>query len=92
MTGAQASTGIDMARGAQLAVDQINGAGGLHGVQLTVMKVDDKAIAAAGLAAARKVIAAHAFAVVGRSTPLSVSPICPSTEGPVCRSCVSPRV
>jgi branched-chain amino acid transport system substrate-binding protein len=65
MTGPQASTGIDMANGAQLAVTQINGAGGLDGMQLTLMKVNDKATAAGGVAAAKKVIAAHAFAVVG---------------------------
>ncbi len=55
MTGEQASTGIDMADGAQLAVDQINGAGGLNGVQLTVLKVNDDATAVGGLAAAKKV-------------------------------------
>ena len=65
MTGEQASTGIDMADGAQLAVDQINSAGGLNGVLLTVLKVNDNATAAGGLAAAKKVAAAHAFAVVG---------------------------
>jgi len=65
MTGEQASTGTDMAKGAQLAVDQINAAGGVDGVKLTLVKVDDKATAAAGLTAARKAIAAHAFAVVG---------------------------
>ena len=65
MSGSQASTGVDMADGAQLAVDQINASGGIDGVRLTLMKVDDKATAAGGIAAARKAIAAHAFAVVG---------------------------
>jgi ABC-type branched-subunit amino acid transport system substrate-binding protein len=65
MTGQQASTGIDMANGAQLAVDQINAAGGVDGVKLTLVKVNDKATAAGGLVAARKAIAARAFAVVG---------------------------
>ena len=65
MSGEQASTGTDMANGAQLAVSQINAAGGVDGVQLTLVKVNDKATAAGGLAAARKAIAAHAFAVVG---------------------------
>ena len=64
-TGDQASTGTDMVKGAQLAVDQINAAGGIDGVKLTLVKVNDKATAAAGLVAARKAIAAHAFAVVG---------------------------
>ncbi len=65
MTGAQASTGIDMANGAQLAINQINATGGVDGVQLSLQKVDDKATAAGGLAAAHRVIASHAFAVVG---------------------------
>jgi branched-chain amino acid transport system substrate-binding protein len=65
MSGAQAATGIDMANGAQLAIDQINAAGGIDGVRLTMLKLDDKATAAGGVAAARKAIAAHAFAVVG---------------------------
>jgi branched-chain amino acid transport system substrate-binding protein len=65
MTGAQASTGIDMADGAQLAVAQINAAGGVDGVQLKLLKLDDKATAAGGVAAERKAVAAHAFAVVG---------------------------
>jgi branched-chain amino acid transport system substrate-binding protein len=65
MTGAQASTGIDMADGAQLAVDQINAAGGVDGVRLTLLKLDDKATAAGGVAAEHRAVAAHAFAVVG---------------------------
>jgi ABC-type branched-subunit amino acid transport system substrate-binding protein len=65
MSGDQASTGIDMANGAQLAINQINASGGVDGVMLTMVKVDDKATAAGGLSAARKAIASHAFAVVG---------------------------
>ena len=65
MTGAQASTGIDMADGAQLAIDQINAAGGVRGVQLKMLKLDDKATAAGGVAAERKAVASRAFAVVG---------------------------
>jgi ABC-type branched-subunit amino acid transport system substrate-binding protein len=65
MTGDQASTGIDMANAAQLAVNQINAAGGVGGVKLTLVKVNDKATAAGGLVAAGKAIGAHAFAVVG---------------------------
>jgi branched-chain amino acid transport system substrate-binding protein len=65
MTGTQASTGIDMADGAQLAIDQLNDAGGIDGVRLTLLKVDDAATAAGGLRAAHTAISAHAFAVVG---------------------------
>jgi branched-chain amino acid transport system substrate-binding protein len=65
MTGTQSATGIDMARGAQLAVNQINAAGGVNGVKLTLIRADDGATAAGGLKAAKKVIAAGAFGVVG---------------------------
>jgi branched-chain amino acid transport system substrate-binding protein len=65
MTGSQAATGIDMARGAQLAVDQINAAGGVDGVKLTLLRVDDGATPKGGLRAAGKAIAARAFGVVG---------------------------
>jgi branched-chain amino acid transport system substrate-binding protein len=65
MTGEQASTGIDMADGAQLAVDQINAAGGVGGVQLKLLKLDDKATAAGGIAAEKKAVTSGAFAVVG---------------------------
>jgi branched-chain amino acid transport system substrate-binding protein len=65
MTGEQASTGIDMADGAQLAIDQINAAGGVDGVQLKMLKLDDKATAAAGIAAEKKAVTSGAFAVVG---------------------------
>jgi branched-chain amino acid transport system substrate-binding protein len=65
MIGTQSATGIDMARGAQLAVDQINSAGGVDGVKLTLLREDDSATAQGGLRAARSALAAHAFAVVG---------------------------
>ena len=65
MSGEQASTGIDMADGAQLAVNEINSGGGVGGLTLTLVRVDDRATAAGGLSAARKAIASHSFAVVG---------------------------
>ena len=54
-----------MANPAPLAIDQIDAAGGINGVKLTLLKVNDKATAAGGLAAAHKAISSHAFAVVG---------------------------
>jgi ABC-type branched-subunit amino acid transport system substrate-binding protein len=65
MTGAQASTGIDMANGAALAINQINAAGGIDGVQLKLLKLDDKASFLGGLSAARKALTSGAFAVIG---------------------------
>jgi branched-chain amino acid transport system substrate-binding protein len=65
MTGSQSATGIDMERGAQLAVDQINKVGGVDRAKLTLLKEDDAASPTRGLKAASDAIAGHAFGVVG---------------------------
>ncbi|MDQ1359834.1 MAG: branched-chain amino acid transport system substrate-binding protein [Acidimicrobiaceae bacterium] len=65
LTGSQSSTGIDMYRGAELAANQINAAGGVDGVQLKLVKADDKATASTGVTVAKKVIGQHVFGVVG---------------------------
>lgn len=65
MTGPQAATGIDMARGAQLAVNRINAGGGVDGVRLKLLRVDDAATAAGARRAAGNAVSAHAFGVVG---------------------------
>jgi branched-chain amino acid transport system substrate-binding protein len=65
MTGPQASTGIDMANGAQLAAAQINQGGGVDGVMLSIVRVDDQASASRAASVARRAIGAHVFAVVG---------------------------
>ena len=65
LTGAQASNGIDMARGVQLAVDEVNASGGIKGRKLSLIKLDDMAdpkMAADMVTAAQK---AGAVAVVG---------------------------
>jgi branched-chain amino acid transport system substrate-binding protein len=54
-----------MVRGAQLAVDQLNSAGGVGGVKLRLVQADDKASAATGVTTAKNVVAQHAFGVVG---------------------------
>ena len=65
MTGSQSSTGIDMAQGGQLAVDQLNASGGVNGVKLRVIRADDAASATTGVSVANRMVAQHAFAVVG---------------------------
>jgi branched-chain amino acid transport system substrate-binding protein len=65
LTGAQASNGIDMARGVQLAVDEVNAKGGIKGRTIRLVKLDDMAdptMAADMVTAAKK---AGAVAVVG---------------------------
>ncbi|CAB4892642.1 MAG: ABC transporter substrate-binding protein [Actinobacteria bacterium] len=65
LTGAQASNGIDMARGVQLAVDQINATGGVKGRKITLIKLDDKADPALALSMVTAAQKAGAVAVVG---------------------------
>ncbi len=65
MSGSQSSTGVDMFRGAQLAADQLNEAGGVDGVKVRLIRADDQASPAKGAATAKQVVSQHAFGVVG---------------------------
>ena len=65
LTGAQSSNGIDMYRGAQLAVDQVNAKGGVLGRKVVLIKADDQANPDMALSVAQKVQAAGAVAVIG---------------------------
>ena len=65
LTGSQASNGIDMYRGAKLAVDQVNAKGGVLGRKVQLIKADDQANPDIALAVARKVKARGAVAVIG---------------------------
>jgi len=46
LTGDASSYGISVQQGAQLAIDEINAAGGMNGIQLEFIMKDDKAMAA----------------------------------------------
>jgi branched-chain amino acid transport system substrate-binding protein len=65
MSGAQASTGIDMFRGAQLAANQLNANGGVDGVKIQLVRADDKASASTGESVAHKMVSKHVFGVIG---------------------------
>lgn len=65
MTGPQASTGVDMWRGAQLQADRINQAGGIQGKTLHLVKIDDRAAPSTAVAVARAALKKHVSAVVG---------------------------
>ena len=65
MTGPQSSTGIDMWRGAKLMAAQINSAGGVLGMHLQLVQVDDRADPTTALSTARRAIAQHISAVIG---------------------------
>jgi branched-chain amino acid transport system substrate-binding protein len=65
LTGSQSANGIDMYRGAKLAVDQINAKGGVLGRKVVLIKADDQANPDLALSVAKKVKAAGAVAVIG---------------------------
>ena len=65
LTGSQASSGRDMLRGVQLAARQVNAKGGVLGMRVKVVRVDDRANPDLAAASVTKAVAAGAFAVVG---------------------------
>ena len=65
MSGPQASTGIDMWRGANLLASKINASGGVLGRRVRLVQVDDKADPQTAAATARRAIARHVVAVIG---------------------------
>lgn len=65
LTGAQASNGIDMLRGVQLAAREWNAKGGINGRPVKIVGIDDKADPNQASAAVAKARAAGAIAVVG---------------------------
>lgn len=64
-TGDQASNGMDMLRGAQLAVRQVNAAGGVLGRHVRIVALDDKADPTLGASLVDKAAKAGAVAVIG---------------------------
>ena len=65
LSGAQKDVGIGMLRGAQLAADEINAAGGINGKKVTIVAIDDAADPEVGIAAAQDAIEKGLDAVVG---------------------------
>ena len=65
LSGEQAVTGEDMLRGAELAADEINAAGGVDGRQIEIVPIDDAADPDTGVTAAAAAIEAGLDGVVG---------------------------
>jgi ABC-type branched-subunit amino acid transport system substrate-binding protein len=65
LSGSQASSGRDMLRGVQLAARQANAKGGVLGMRVKVVRVDDQANPDLASASVAKAVKAGAFAVVG---------------------------
>jgi len=64
MTGQFAAAGIDATRGAQMAVDEINRAGGVLGRPLELVVEDNRGEVEAGIAAAERLVQVHKVPVV----------------------------
>jgi len=65
ITGSQSDVGIGMLKGAQLAAQEINAAGGVLGRQVQIIPIDDAADPTVGVAAADAAIQAGLDGVVG---------------------------
>jgi branched-chain amino acid transport system substrate-binding protein len=88
MTGAEASTGVDMLRGAQLAAAQLNARGGVLGRRVQLVAGDDRADPATGARVARRLVASGVSAVIGpfnSSVGLQTLPIYRAAGLPILR-------
>ncbi|MGH8912021.1 MAG: branched-chain amino acid ABC transporter substrate-binding protein [Acidimicrobiia bacterium] len=65
ITGEQASNGVDMLRGARLAVEEANAEGGVLGRRIELMALDDQADPEVGVEVVQDAVDAGVFAVVG---------------------------
>ena len=65
LSGSQANNGQDIWRGARLAAEQINQAGGVDGKLIQLVAADDQADPARALPVAKRAVARGAVAVVG---------------------------
>jgi branched-chain amino acid transport system substrate-binding protein len=65
ITGPQSSNGVDMLRGAQLAVQEANAKGGVLGHSIDLIPADDRADPAHGKQVADQMVGAGVFAVIG---------------------------
>ena len=65
ITGDQSSNGVDMLRGAQLAVQETNADGGVMGRRVRLLQADDQADPEVGKHVAHQMVDDGVFAVVG---------------------------
>lgn len=73
LSGASAAMGREYLQGVQMAIDDINGAGGvLNGRQIHLVSIDDHADPQQAVGVAQRLINSHAAAVIGPLTSLNV--------------------
>src|SRR5690349_12981765 len=87
MTGAEATFGQSTHNGIMLAVDELNGAGGIHGRKLRVVLEDDQSKAEEAATAVTKLISSdNVIAILGEvasSNSLAAAPICQQAKVPM---------
>ena len=97
LTGPQATFGISTRDGIQLAVDEINAAGGINGKSLKVITLDDQGKFEEAVVAVTKLITQDKVQVVlgevASSISLAVAPICQERKIPmISPSSTNPKV
>jgi len=80
LSGSASASGISQREGTQLAVDEINAAGGVHGRKLVVTYADDECNPVRGLAAAKKMISDGAFILTGLYCSVVAATLLPEVE------------
>ncbi len=87
LTGAEATFGQSTHNGIMLAMDEINGAGGVNGRKVRVITEDDQSKAEEAASAVQKLISQNdVVAVLGEvasSNSLAAAPICQSNQRPM---------
>jgi branched-chain amino acid transport system substrate-binding protein len=96
LTGGAASSGIGQLNGLQLAAEEINAAGGIHGRKIKVVPLDSECNPTKGVAAVRKLIGEGVFAVTGEycsGVAIAINPIFEKEEVPMVYSgCVTSKI
>lgn len=97
MTGGQATFGVSTHNGIMLAVDEINGAGGVNGRKIRVITEDDQSKAEEAANAVTKLINQNnVVAILGEvasSSSLAAAPICQANKIPmITPSSTNPKV
>jgi len=97
MTGGQATFGVSTHNGIMLALDEINGAGGVNGRKIRVISEDDQSKAEEAASAVTKLISQdNVVAIIGEvasSSSLAAAPICQNSKVPmITPSSTNPKV
>ena len=96
LTGGAASSGIGAQNGFELAVEEINAAGGIHGRKIKMIALDSECNPTKGVAAVRKLIGENVFTVTGEycsGVAIAINPIFEKEEVPMVYSgCVTSKI